>query len=423
MDLAQHRSDAEPPSGASRLLLAAMLIDTLGGGLATPFELLFGQIVVGLPLSEVGLAISIGTGAAIAVGPLAGALVDRFGPIRVVATANVTSAAGSSALLVIHGFGPFLVISFVLAAAQRTFWAAYAPLVVSFVRADRLEGWFGRFRGTRYAGIAIGAAAASLALLPGQEVGLRLVIVLDALSYLAAMGMLLIAARRRGAEPLTGPADPDERLEPQGRPGYLPILRDRANLILASLNVAATLIIILPLLALPVFVLQQLHLPTWLPGILVALATVTIASFSTFSGRLTRGYRRLALLALAAALWTTGALLFAVVAWMPPLWLVLLPAAMVILGIGEGLYAPIADALPLALAPSGLAGRYSAMHQLAWGVSGTIAPGLAAWLLLAGPEALWLTVAAVSGLTAVTYLALQPRFSERTGVVGPSNAQ
>lgn len=420
MDLAGRSSIGAVPSGGTRLLLAAMLIDTLGGGLTIPFELLFGQIVVGLPLSDVGLGISIGTGAAIAVGPLAGALVDHLGPIRVVATANVASAAGSIALLVIHGFGPFLVVSFVIAAAQRTFWAAYAPLVASFVPADRLEGWFGRFRGTRYAGIAIGAAVASLALLPGQEVGLRLVVVLDGVSYLAAMGLLLVAAARRRQEPIRTPAGLDESLGPAGRLGYLATLRDRPNLILAGLNVASTLIITLPLLALPVFVLQQIHLPTWLPGMLAALATVTIASLSALSGRVTRGHRRLALLALAAALWTTGSLLFAVVAWMPAVWLLLLPAAMVILGIGEGLYAPIADALPLALAPPGLAGRYSAIHQLAWGVSGTIAPALAAWLLLAGPATLWLTVAAVSGLTGGVYLALEPRFGERTGAVGMS---
>jgi len=52
--------------------------------------------------------------------------------------------------------------------------------------------------GTRYAGLAIGAAAASVALLPGQEVGLRIVIAVDGLSYLAAMAMLLVGIRSRG---------------------------------------------------------------------------------------------------------------------------------------------------------------------------------------------------------------------------------
>lgn len=395
-----------------------MLIDTLGSGLAMPFELLFGHLVVGLDLAEVGLGISLGTGAAIAVGPLAGALVDRVGPARVMATANVISAAGSLALLVVHGFVPFAIVSFALAGAQRAFWASYAPLVADFVPSGQLEAWFGRFRGIRYAGIAAGAAAASVALLPGQDVGLRLVILLDATSYAAALGMLLIAVRGRDWIPSTGSLGGARPAA--GGAGYLPALRDGANMVLAGVNVAATLLIITPLLALPVFVLQELRLPIWLPGLLAAIATIATAVPIAFSGRLTRGHPRLLLLGLAAGLWAASSILFAISTLTPALWLLLLPAAMVALGLGEALYAPTADALPLALAPIGLAGRYSAIHQLAWGISGTIAPTLAVWLLLAGPNALWLTLAAAAGLTALTYLGLQARVGARTGIAGAS---
>lgn len=57
---------------------------------------------------------------------------------------------------------------------------------------------------------------------------------------------------------------------------------------------------------------------------------------------------------------------------------------MTILGFGEAAYAPTADSLPLELAPPGLDARYTAVHQLAWGISGAIAPSLAAALLVAG---------------------------------------
>lgn len=405
---------------ASRMLLIAMLIDTLGSGLTMPFELLFGHVVVGLSLPEVGLGITIGTGAAIAVGPIAGAFVDRMGATRVMAAANVMSAIGCLALVVVHGLVPFIVVSFVLAGAQRAFWAAYAPLVAEFVAGDQLETWFGRFRGIRYAGIAAGAAAASVALLPGQEVGLRIVIVLDALSYLGAMAMLLVAVRSRDWRPMQRHLETDPSPSPEVQVGYLPALRDGTNVLLAVANVTATLIIVTPLLALPVFVLDGLGLPVWLPGLLAAIAALSTVVPSLLSGRLTRGHPRLGLLALAATLWATGSMLFAISAWTPALWLLLLPAAMVALGVGEALYAPTADALPLALAPIGLAGRYSAIHQSAWGISGTIAPTLAVYLLLAGPDALWLTLAAASIVLAMTYLGLQRRVGVRAGIAGTS---
>ena len=403
-----------------RLLLVAMLIDTLGSGLAMPFELLFGRFVVGLDLAEVGLGISIGTAAAIVVGPLAGILVDRAGPTRVMAAANLTSAIGSLLLLAIHGFVPFIVVSSLLAGAQRAFWASYAPLVAGSVPADKLEAWFGRFRGTRYAGLAAGAAVASVALLPGRDIGLHLVIVLDALSYLAALGMLLAATRGRASGPPRHSPESSACVGPTAPMGYLPALRDGTNVLLVALNVAATLIIITPLLALPVFVLDQLRLPIWVPGVLATIGTVATAVPSVFSGRLTRGRPRLSLLALAATLWAVSFILFAISISAPAFWLLLLPAAMVALGLGEALYAPTSDALPLALAPLGQAGRYSAIHQLAWGVSGTIAPALAVALLLAGPDALWWTLAASAGSTALIYLGLQTRVGARTGIVGAS---
>jgi len=404
------------PQIARRLLLGAMLVDTLGSGLVVPFELLFGTQLVRLSLAETGIGLSIGTAVAVAVGPIAGALVDRYGPVRVVVAANAMSVAGCFTLLVVRGLVPFIAVAFLFAAAARTFWAAYTPLVAAFVEASDLETWFGRFRGVRYAGLAAGSAAASFALLAGRETGLRQVLLADGLSYLAAIGLYLGAAwlRRSVVPPRTS-----------GRvvitpSGYRDAIRDRANTAVAALNVAATLILVVPLLALPIFVLDQLRLPLWVPGMLVACGTVAIAIPTFFAGRLTRGRRRLPLLATAATMWAAGGLLMVAGAALPAIALAILPVGMILLGVGEAVYAPTADALPIALAPPELAGRYSALHQLAWGISGTIAPLLAAWLLALGPLAVWVAVSAASALTAAAYLWLEPRIGLRAGVAGSS---
>lgn len=74
--------------------------------------------------------------------------------------------------------------------------------------------------------------------------------------------------------------------------------------------------------------------------------------------------------------------------------------------VGEAIYAPTADALPLAIAPAGLAGRYSAVHQLAWGISSTLAPVLTASLLVVGNQTVWLVLTATATLLAIAYLGL-----------------
>ena len=397
-----------------RLVLAAMLVDTVGSGLVLPFELLFGTQLVGLSLPQTGFGLSIGTGLAIAAGPISGGLVDRFGPVRIVVVANALALGAVVGLLAIHGFIPFLVVTLVFAIAARTFWAAYSPLVAAFVEPGDLEAWFGRFRGARYVGLATGSAAAGLALLAGRESGLRLVLLADGASYAVAIGLYLVAAPKW--MPVASPSPPRDVGAKVS--GYRAALSDGTNVTLAALNVLDTLLIVMPLFALPVFVLDQLHLPLWAPGVLAATGTLAVAISMFFAGRFNRGRPRIVLLATAAALWSVGGLSMATGAALPGIAIALLPVAMILFGVGEALYAPIADAIPIVLAPANLGGRYSALHQLGWGISGTIAPALTAALLALGSSAVWLGLSATAALTAAGYLLLERRVGARVGAAG-----
>jgi MFS family permease len=96
----------------------------------------------------------------------------------------------------------------------------------------------------------------------------------------------------------------------------------------------------------------------------------------------------------------------------------LLVGAMALLGLGEAVYAPTADALPVALAPPGLLGRYAAIHQMAWGISETIAPLLVAGLLVTGIYAIWIALAALAAITAFAYRVVEAS-TDRDGLVLP----
>jgi MFS family permease len=70
----------------------------------------------------------------------------------------------------------------------------------------------------------------------------------------------------------------------------------------------------------------------------------------------------------------------------------------VIYTLGELTGGPVTSALAAEAAPDHLRGRYLSMIQLAWSVSGTIAPVTFAWLLDRGETPLWV---ALLGLTLV----------------------
>jgi hypothetical protein len=120
-------------------------------------------------------------------------------------------------------------------------------------------------------GIVVGGSISGLFFLAGLATGLRLLVVANGLSFVCAFGPIFAAFEVDGWPAWTTSAEGG----PTG--SYRPVLADRVNLTLASLNILATLLMIIPILMLPVVILEDLHLPTWLPGVLAALLTGTAA--------------------------------------------------------------------------------------------------------------------------------------------------
>jgi MFS family permease len=464
-----------------RLLSTALLIDALGTGIFGPFVLLYGHTVAGLPLADAGLALTIAGGAGLAFGPIAGGLVDRIGPAPVAITSNLVAAAGGVSLLFVHDPVSYALAAFLGIAAARGFWAAFASLVAENVTPERRDRLFGWLQAVRFTGLTAGAGLASLALQLGTRTGLRLLVAADAASYLLA-ALLVLAAyalRSPGLAPLlrprevagtahpavppttAGPLPPagveaallpatvdgspraeaaltratvDRSLSPAAlagaapqtsgggpvpRPGgYRVVLADRDNLRLFALNIACTLSCTLPGMTMPVYVLERLHQPSWLPGLLAGVIAAALTGCSLVAVRLAHGRNRLTLLATANLIWTVAALVLAGAAVVPGYAIAVLVLGAALLGIAQGVYSPTADALPLAIAPPGLAGRYTAVHQFAWGVSQTVAPLLAAVLLDRGSSPVWLVLATLTLLTAAGYARLRPRLGVRVGAVG-----
>ena len=348
-------------------------------------------------------------------GPSRGSAVDRFGAGRVVVSANLIGAIGDVGLLLAHDILAFAAASAVCALGVRAFWSAFTPLISAIAPVEDREKWFGWLRGARYVGLSLGGALASLALLAGEKTGLRIVVAGDAASYIVA-GCLVLATAR-----VPGPARAPTKGRPTPQPGYRAALADRGNLLLALLNVLCTVLATAPLLALPVYVLDQFPKAPWLPGALYATVSSALAVVVSVAYRPTQGRRRLRILAVSGSLWTLGCIAFAAAGPAPlALGLGLLFIAAALLGIAEAVYAPTAGALPLVLAPPGLAGRYTALHQSAWGVSSVISPILASSLLTLTPHAVWLVMGAIAGLTTIASLRVRPALVRRAGVAGTS---
>lgn len=397
-----------------RCLIAAMVIDCLGSGLFGPFVLLFGNVVVGLSLPSAGAGIAVAGTVALALGPPAGAALDHFGPGRLLVIANLFAAVGDLALLAAHGIVTFTLASLLELAAARVFWAGFGPLVGRLVEESEQERWFGKLRGIRYVGLALGGALASLVLTLGERRGLRLMLIIDAVTFVVAAALTAAATRSIGPSP-------DARRHQRDKEGYAAVLADRGNTALALLNVSCTLSIVAPVIALPVYILGSLHGERWLPGAVAAATTVALAVAVTVSHRITRGRSRLTVLAAANVLWAVSSCALAGAASGARLRVAMLFGAAGVMGLAEGTYAPTADVVPLVLAEPHLTGRYAALHQMGWGVSNTVAPLLVGVLLARGPLVLWVVLGVLALLTALGYVALRPALETRLGRSGTAS--
>lgn len=387
-----------------------MLIDALGGGLLGPLELLYGRLVVGLSLPESGAALTLAAGASILVGPFAGTLVDRLGARWVIVISNVAGALGCGLLLAAQNLWTFGLASFTLASSVRVFWAAYAPYVAGAVAGGNLERWFGWLRGVRSVGLTIGGLCAALILSLGSVRAIPALVVLDAASYLLAATLLFLVPQT---------IRPSNDQQAPEAASYRTALRDRPNLWLMLHNVGNTLFAIAPLMAMPIIVVEQLRLDPGLVGLLSAEATALLAMTTAVSGTVLRGHGRLGLLAGVNMLWLIACVSLALLA-KPSLAAIGLFVGLGVLAVGEGVYSVVGDALPIAIAPKHLSGRYTALHQMAWGVSEAIAPTTVALLLTGGSAPLWIGLGVVAALNALGYARLQRQIGVRAGRMGES---
>jgi MFS family permease len=406
-----------------RLLAVAMTVDALGSGLFGPFGLLYGHEVAGLSLARTGTVLGVAATVALACGPMAGALADRIGAARVVIIANVVAVLGGLLLLTARDVWSFALASILGVAAVRMFWSAFAPLIGALT-GDHAERWLGLLRSARLAGVMLGGFAASGVLLLGRQQGLLLMLAVDTATY--ALAAVLTALATAGthrpsvaAEPAAtaGTHRPSVTARPAAtaRGSYRTVLRDRVLLRLTLLNTVCTLLASTPIIAMPVYLIETAGGPAWLPGLAAGLLTGTVAAAMTRTPLLTRGTGRLRVLGLAALLWAVGCLLLL------PAPLAVVPmtlTATVVLGLAQSFYEPTADAVALALAPVHLTGRYTAVYQLAWGVSAALSPVLAGVLLSAAPSLLWVTLAVLALLTAIAYHRAETPLGVRVGRSG-----
>lgn len=384
-------------------LLAATLVDSLGSGLLAPFSLLYFHVVVGLGLPVVGLTFSAAAAMGLAAGVAAGSLVDRFGARRALIAAQALQGIGVlSYLLVREPWQLFLAASAAMA-GLRLFWPAFLSFVADVAEPGESDRWYGLVAALQSAGIGAGGMAAGVLVQFGGDMGYRVVVAADAVSYLAAACFLVWRASDV-RQTVSGP-------QPRGR-GYARVLRDRPYLGFVACNVLLGVCSMMLPVGLPIYVRERLGVPAWVLGSLFTLETVAVVTCQTVAVRALEKVGRARRIALTGFLWCLWALLVALALALPaPLLGPYLLVVTCFYALAVLIHEPTANGLASQTGPPALRGRYVAVFELSWCMVFLIAPAFFTLLFTWRAAAPWLTVAFLALAGGLGTLALEQPLS------------
>ena len=380
------------------LVEIGIFLNYLGYGAVLPFEIIYLHDGRGFSLGVAGLVVGLITGVAVAISPLAGPLIDRFGARATATGAGVALAAGYAGLAFAHSPAQAFAAAALAGAgngalnpSQSTLLAALAPPEVRH-RATAVS------RVASNAGIGLGGALGGLVAGYGLT-GYVVLFLVNAFTYLVYVAVLA-AVVRDGVrpEPTVG--------------GYRLVARDRAFMHLAFTNVAMIAVGwgVFSFLV-PPYAKDDIGINARLIGLLLLANAATVVVAQVPIARLAEGRRRAVMMALAAAIFAGACLLVVAAGVSADAAYAALVAAVIAVGVGECFHTTVLMPLVAELAPTSLRGRYMAAMGLSWWVGLALAPTLGTQVLSLSPTAAFLA-AAIIAIAAASALTLERRLPE-----------
>lgn len=348
-------------------LIAGLAIDNYGSGLFLPLAFVYATRVVDLSVDAAGTVVAVATALGLVVPALAGRLTHRIGPRLVVVTSQLVQAAGALAYLVAGDAAGVFVAAALLSIGTQLFYCSVFVLVADLSTATAKERPFALVNMVRAGAFGLGTLSAAVLLAWDSGAVLRWLVGLNALTFVVAAVLLAAFVR-------TEPVDHAMTRAV----GPLTVLRDRRYL---ALMVAVFLVDLadFSLVGMPIFVIEFVDGPAWLPGALLATSTALLSLFSVRVVDTLRGRRRTRSLGGAAAIYAVFSILMMGMLWVPTQLLIPYAFAIWLLRVFATMaFFPIAGALSEALPPPEHRAAAMATYQYAFTTAQVAAPAIVA---------------------------------------------
>jgi MFS family permease len=392
-----------------RRLFVGIAFSALGSGLTMPFLYVYLAEVRGIATTTVGLLFAWMGLLGFLGSPIGGTLIDRFGPRPVMVVGLTTEAFGVASLTLVQNAWHALAVATFLTIGTVGLYPAATAMLTRLVPEGRREKVYGFQFMLMNAGLGIGGVISALLVRTSDPASFQRIYILDALSYIAYIGVVLSLPRGTGA---MSRADAARVVGPQL--GWGAVLRDRT-----LLRVVLTSMVVVTFgyaqfeAGFAAYTVGVAGIPANALGWAFGANTAAIVLAQLVALRLIEGRSRTRMLALCAAIWSVS---WAVIALSDAVSgaaaVALVVVGLATFGLGETLWAPVAPAIVNDLAAEELRGRYNALQGMTWTVGMIVGPALAGLLLGNGLAHVWVgcTVGGTA-LASVLFLRLRRHLS------------
>lgn len=363
------------------------------GSMALPFLTLYLIREAGFSALAAGGVLSFYGAVALVAGPLAGRLVDRVGPVRVMQGALLGTGLLQVLFPLAHTTGAVLALAGLWSMAAETYRPAALSATAALVPDGRRREAYALIRLAINLGMSVGPAVGGL--LAGWD--FRLVFLVDGATSLLAGVVLVAVGLPQRARPVgeQGGAPPWRLLAPLANPAMAVFLLALLCNALVSFQGESTM---------AVFLVNGLGLSPQIYGLLFTLNTVMIVALEIpLTARLTRFDPR-HVLAVGVALTAVG---FAALGWVQGI--VGVVATVIVWTFGEMVFSPTSSAYVADLAPEGERGQYMGLYTAAHSLAFMIAAPLGLWSLDRFGRGHWGAVGVVGLFGAVVLLVRRRR--------------
>lgn len=255
-----------------RAVVIATFVNSAGNGMLMTILVLYFNQVVGLSVTEIGIALAAGGACRIAAGAPLGHLSDRYGARRMLIAFYVCLACFQALYVFVEDYLFLIGLCCIVSSLDAGAGAARGALIGA-VTSDpsRRVAVRAKLRSMTNIGLTLGAGVGSIALYFETASGYFLMIVLNAASTLAAAIVILSMPAQDGAVHGTT----DRRL----------VLRDKPYILLTALTAILSLHYSLLEVAIPLWVAEWTDAPRPIIGVLLVVNTIIVAVFQVRTSR------------------------------------------------------------------------------------------------------------------------------------------